>query len=315
MKREEQEQLKKEEQERLKRLEQQRLKREELERLKKELLEIEKAKREQAEKELQEKIKRDNELKESERKIKEMETKQRELKERHEKELKAINDIKIKEREAYYRKKSEQKQFGERKRTFDKADLEIRPPIMKSPSSQHTPQLGTEEESKDPDYKETRSSKEILLNKWKKGQNILNSFWVTWRNDYLLNLRERSQIKLKSNRIGSKELAKVGNIVRIKENAPRGLWKIAKIVELIPNSDGNIRAAESLLPSKNIVVRPLNLLYPLECEIEENIDTRNHIAREEMKGNEEENPNNKRQQRNAAIQARDRIVGQSLMDD
>ena len=108
-----------------------------------------KAKREQAEKELQEKIKRENELKENERKIKERETKQRELKERHEKELKAINDIKIKKREAYYRKKLEQKQFGEPKRTFDKADLEIRPPIMKSPSSQHTPQLGTEEDVKD----------------------------------------------------------------------------------------------------------------------------------------------------------------------
>ena len=160
----------------------------------------------------------------------------------------AINDIKIKEREAYYRKKLEQKQFGEPKRTFDKADLEIRPPIMKSPSSQHTPQLGTEEESKDPDYKETQSSKEILLNKWKKGQSILNLFWVTWRNDYLLNLRERSQIKLKSKRIESKEFAKVVNIIQIKENAPRRLWKIAMIVELIPDSDGNIRAAKLLLP-------------------------------------------------------------------
>ena len=157
-----------------------------------------------------------------------------------------------------------------------------------------TPPLGTEEESKDPDYKETQSSKEILLNKWKKGQNILDSFWVTWRNDYLLNLRERSQIKLKSKRIESKELAKVGNVVQVKENAPRGSWKIAKIVELIPNSDGNIRAAKLLLLSKNIVTRPLNLLYPLECEVEENIDTRNHIAREEMKDNEEEYSNNKR---------------------
>ena len=177
------------------------------------------------------------------------------------------------------------------------------------------PQLGTEEESKDPDYKETWSSKEILLHTWKKGQNILDSFWVTWRNDYLLNLRERSQIKLKSKRIESKEVAKVGNIVQVKENAPRGTWKIAKIVELIPNSDGNIRAAKILLPSKNIVARPLNLLYPLECEVEENIDTRNHIAREDTKDNEEEYHNNKRQQRNAAIQAKDIILGQSLMDD
>ena len=97
--------------------------------------------------------------------------------------------------------------------------------------------------------------------------------------------------KFKSQRIESKELSKIGNIVQIKENFPRGSWKIAKIIELFPNSDGNIRAAKILSPSRNIIARPLKLLYPLECAVEENIETRNHIAREEKaKENEEADP-------------------------
>lgn len=180
-----------------------------------------------------------------------------------------------------------------------------------------TPQLGTEEEIVDPDYQENITSKDILLNTWKKGQNILESFWKTWRNDYLLNLRERSQINLKARRIKSYDEPNVGSVVQIKEDLPRGSWKIAKITELIPNSDGNIRAARILLPNKNIITRPLNLLYPLECNNEET-ETKNETVE---KSNETNNKNLeeintfKRTPRKAAIQARDRIFGQYLTDD
>ena len=53
---------------------------------------------------------------------------------------------------------------------------------------ERTPQLGTEEGIKDSDYQEKASSNETLLNTWKKGQDILESFWEMWRNDNLLNL-------------------------------------------------------------------------------------------------------------------------------
>ena len=43
---------------------------------------------------------------------------------------------------------------------------------------------------------------------------------------------------------------------------------MGKIVELITSNDGNIRAAKVLLSTRNVVNRPLNLPYPLECEHE-----------------------------------------------
>ena len=147
-----------------------------------------------------------------------------------------------------------------------------------------------------------------------KGHFILKSFWKVWRNDHLLKLRERSQIKLKSQRIESNESPKVGNIVQVNEDLPRGSWKIAKIVELIPNSDGNIRAAKLLLPTKNVISRPLSLLYPLECEMERNTEMRRPIVSEdEIKDHTpDESCTHRRTLRGAASLARDNDLATHL---
>ena len=55
-------------------------------------------------------------------------------------------------------------------------------------------------------------------------------------------------------------------MVQIKANVPKGSWKIGKIIELLPNSEGKVRAAKVLSATKSTVNRPLNLLYPIECE-------------------------------------------------
>ena len=52
----------------------------------------------------------------------------------------------------------------------------------------------------DQDYNPEMSSAERLLRKWNKGHKILNQFWKTWRDDYLLSLRERTQMKMKESR-------------------------------------------------------------------------------------------------------------------
>ena len=51
----------------------------------------------------------------------------------------------------------------------------------------------------------------------------------------------------------------------LKEDLPRGVCKMGKITELISSSNGKLRAGKVLLPTKKVLKRPLNLLYPLEC--------------------------------------------------
>ena len=120
--------------------------------------------------------------------------------------------------------------------------------------------------SHDPDYGK-KSSADKLLELWGKGQRHLNSVWKAWRDDYLLSLRERGQTHVKGPRIQAAEEPRVGSVVLLKEDLPRGVWKMGKITELISSNDGEVRAARVLLPSKKVLNRPLNHLYPLECGI------------------------------------------------
>ena len=116
------------------------------------------------------------------------------------------------------------------------------------------------------------NSAETLIAGWKKGLKHLDKFWQVWRNEYLLSLRERTQTKLKSPRVQTPTAAKVGHIVLIKDNLPRGCWRIGRITELISSRDQHVRSAKVLLPSKKIIGRPLNLLYPIECSEKEEVE-------------------------------------------
>jgi hypothetical protein len=128
------------------------------------------------------------------------------------------------------------------------------------------PNIGIPEclEENDSDYSPYESSVDRLLNIWKRGQKLLNKFWKVWRDDYLLSLRERTQSRLKTHRIQSHETPKIGDVVLIKEDVSRGLWKLAKIKQLTVSRDGNIRSCSVELPSGTVLNRPLNLLFPIE---------------------------------------------------
>ena len=153
-----------------------------------------------------------------------------------------------------------------------------------------------------------------------------------------MSLRERLKLKLKSPRIEANETPRIGDIVQLKEDLPRGSWKLGKIVELITSNDGNIRAAKVLLPTKNVVNRSLNLLYPLEYEhehwqmsreipkieqtdpnIKENRENKKLtvISSNEHKSNDKDDSkiNFQRTTRKAAREAKDRILGQNLTDN
>ena len=125
------------------------------------------------------------------------------------------------------------------------------------------------EDNHDISFRPKVNSTENLILIWKKGLKHLEKFWQVWRDDYLLNLRERTQTKLKSPRVQTSSTAKVGHIVQIKDNLPRGCWRIGRITELIRSRDQQVRSARVLLPSKKVIGHPLNLLYPIECSEKE----------------------------------------------
>lgn len=122
----------------------------------------------------------------------------------------------------------------------------------------------TEHFDEDETYEPQQSAAAKLLAIWKKGQRLIDNFWKIWKNDYLLNLRERTQTKLKTNRILSEMIPSVGDVVLIKDDLPRGQWKLSRIVDLLNSSDGQIRSAKVKTASGRIIGRPLNLLFPLE---------------------------------------------------
>ena len=51
----------------------------------------------------------------------------------------------------------------------------------------------------------------------------------------------------------------------IKDDLPRGNWRIRKITQLMTSFDEQVRSAKVILTSKRIISRPLNLLYAIEC--------------------------------------------------
>ena len=97
--------------------------------------------------------------------------------------------------------------------------------------------------------------------------DALDQFWDRWRNEYLLQLRERYP---PTNSTGLPRSPIPGEVVLIHdEHHPRTMWRLARVCEVITSSDGEIRGA-SLVVSTNgklsTLRRPLSCLYPLEAE-------------------------------------------------
>ena len=91
----------------------------------------------------------------------------------------------------------------------------------------------------------------------------------------------------------------------LKGDLPPGVWKLAKITELISSNDGKIRPAKVLLLTKKVLNRPLNLLYPLECDSGREIEMTQDG--EQLKEIEEITSNTLPPTRAAAIRAREQM--------
>ena len=72
--------------------------------------------------------------------------------------------------------------------------------------------------------------------------NVINHFWKRWRNEYLLELRD-SHCQNKEESHPSNPI-RVGDVILVHdESLPRGLWRIAKVQDVIAGKDRKIRGA------------------------------------------------------------------------
>lgn len=100
-----------------------------------------------------------------------------------------------------------------------------------------------------------------------KRTKTLNDFLKIRRDQYLVRLRKRSQTRLKLGRKVSDVYPNVGDVIQVKDNLPRGSWRIGRIVEFVTSRDGHTRSAKVQLCNKRVIGHPLNLLFPLELNI------------------------------------------------
>ncbi|MCP4488180.1 MAG: hypothetical protein GY820_12790, partial [Gammaproteobacteria bacterium] len=119
----------------------------------------------------------------------------------------------------------------------------------------------------DPDYVPRLNSKQKLAKYWESTQQCLDKFWSLWSTEYLQSLREKFTVTHRHPRIQHPEVPKQDSIVLIQEeHLKRAAWKLGRISKLIKSADGQIRSAEVTLTNKKSLIRPINLLYPLEID-------------------------------------------------
>ena len=118
--------------------------------------------------------------------------------------------------------------------------------------------------SDDPDYNESANN---LSRRMKHLLRTSEKFWKCWKKEYLLELREFHRTSQISK--GVRDAVQEGQIVMVyDEGQPRGLWRVGRIEEVIPGSDGRIRSAQVRVQSKTgratVLRRSIQHLYPLE---------------------------------------------------
>ena len=84
-----------------------------------------------------------------------------------------------------------------------------------------------------------------------------------------MSLRERYSNLLKASPC---QWPNVGDIVLIHDAGARLCWKLGKIIELFKGVDGHVRVVK-LKTSAGITTRPVIKLYPLEQDLEGQLDT------------------------------------------
>lgn len=94
-------------------------------------------------------------------------------------------------------------------------------------------------------------------------QEMLESFWKRWDNEYLTSLLQRKKW------LKEKDHFKIGQLVLIgDENLPPARWLLGRIIELIASKDGLIRSVV-IKTAKSKLTRPIQKIVILPIATDE----------------------------------------------
>ena len=110
------------------------------------------------------------------------------------------------------------------------------------------------------------STHQSLAKRLKQHRHLLGQFTNQWRRDYLLNLRESHNLRVKK---GGQPLINRGDVVILKQDTSKRIfWKLAVVDELLMGADGHVRAAVVRVPEPQggtkLLRRSVKHLFPIE---------------------------------------------------
>jgi len=133
---------------------------------------------------------------------------------------------------------------------------------------------------------EVISTNQSLTKKFRHHKHVLQQLTNQWRREYLLELKERSQVRPKGSK---KRSISIGDIVLLKNDATsRAFWKLGKVKELISGRDGNVCAAvvksvsDSGRPSR--LRRVVQHLVPIEVKVQPEATVMNEVQTANQSG-------------------------------
>ena len=121
-----------------------------------------------------------------------------------------------------------------------------------------------DQQNSNEDYGNT--TREELSRRAKYHETLIHSFWKRWQQEYLTGLREQYCKKRKApNYTVSK-----GDVVLIHDHIrKRNQWKMGVVTTLYPGKDGLVRSVTLRTSSGQELNRPIEKLYPMEIQEEE----------------------------------------------
>ena len=146
---------------------------------------------------------------------------------------------------------------------LDREDTVITPANFFGNANLGLPHISLNE---DPDFTIKQDTTTRLIESWQSTQKLLERFWNSWRNEYLLSLRQWFHSYNTKNTASVSPA--INQMVLVKDGSlSRAQWKIGVIEKILsPENQGEVRAVTLRLPNGSHINRSTKMLYPLEFE-------------------------------------------------